>query len=130
MVDYPFVAPVPTSNGEQRYDNLLGSEKPLACLLIPVRVLMSQDRASSGYALWTTIKQIRWDAPVRSAKDSTSFAWCGKPSKLTVKRLWIALSSNRTSTITAVPCGLTHPRVIPTALYPHSHRSGDVYVLR
>jgi hypothetical protein len=73
-VDYPFVA-AGTDNaaGEQRYDNLLEAEEPLACLLNLCEA-MSQIALPQGTPL-DYIKQILWDAPYAPAQDRF-FAWC------------------------------------------------------
>ncbi len=73
-VDYPFVADgADNATGEQRYDNLLEAEEPLACLLNLCEA-MSQIALPQGTPL-EYIKQIRWDAPYAPAQDRF-FAWC------------------------------------------------------
>ncbi len=73
-VDYPFVASgVDNATGEQRYDDLLEREEPLACLLNLCEA-MSQIALPQGTPL-DYIKQIRWDAPYAPAQDRF-FAWC------------------------------------------------------
>jgi hypothetical protein len=73
-VDYPFVAAgADNAAGEQRYDNLLEAEEPLACLLNLCEA-MSQIALPQGTPL-DYIKQIRWDAPFAPAPDRF-FAWC------------------------------------------------------
>ncbi len=73
-VDYPFVADgADNATGEQRYDNLLEAEEPLACLLNLCEA-MSQIALPQGTPL-QYIKQIRWDAPYAPAQDRF-FAWC------------------------------------------------------
>ena len=73
-VDYPFVAAgADNATGEQRYDNLLEAEEPLACLLNLCEA-MSQIALPQGTPL-DYIKQIRWDAPYAPAQDRF-FAWC------------------------------------------------------
>jgi hypothetical protein len=73
-VDYPFVATgADNAIGEQRYDNLLEAEEPLACLLNLCEA-MSQIALPQGTPL-DYIKQIRWDAPYAPVQDRF-FAWC------------------------------------------------------
>ncbi len=73
-LDYPFVADgADNATGEQRYDNLLEAEEPLACLLNLCEA-MSQIALPQGTPL-EYIKQIRWDAPYAPAQDRF-FAWC------------------------------------------------------
>jgi hypothetical protein len=73
-VDYPFVAAgANNATGEQRYDDLVEREQPLACLLNLCEA-MSQIALPQGTPL-DYIKQIRWDAPYAPAQDRF-FAWC------------------------------------------------------
>jgi hypothetical protein len=73
-VHYPFVAAGgDNAAGEQRYDNLLEAEEPLACLLNLCEA-MSQIALPQGTPL-DYIKQIRWDVPFAPAQDRF-FAWC------------------------------------------------------
>jgi hypothetical protein len=72
--DYPFVAAgADNAIGEQRYDNLLEAEEPLACLLNLCEA-MSQIALPQQTPL-DYIKQIRWDAPYAPVQDRF-FAWC------------------------------------------------------
>jgi hypothetical protein len=71
---YLFIgAGVDNATGEQRYDDLLEAEKPLACLLNLCEA-MSQIALQQGTPL-DYIKQLRWDAPYAPAQDRF-FAWC------------------------------------------------------
>ena len=71
---YPFLgSDVDDAAGATRYDNLLETEKPLACLL-NLGEAMSQISLSQGTPL-DYIKQLRWDAPYAPAQDRF-FAWC------------------------------------------------------
>jgi len=71
---YPFIAAgADNAAGEQRYDDLLEAEKPLACLLNLCEA-MSQISLPQGTPL-DYIKQLRWDAPFAPAHDRF-FAWC------------------------------------------------------
>jgi len=73
-VDYRFVAAgADNATGEQRYDNLLEAEEPLACLLNLCEA-MRQIALPQGTPLDYS-KQIRWDAPYAPAQDRF-FAWC------------------------------------------------------
>jgi hypothetical protein len=72
--DYPFVAAgADNATGEQRYDDLLEREEPLACLLNLCEA-MSQIALPQGTPL-DYIREIRWDAPYAPAQDRF-FAWC------------------------------------------------------
>jgi hypothetical protein len=73
-VDYPFLAAgTDNATGEQRYDTLLETEEPLACLLNLCEA-MSQIALPQRTPL-DYIKQIRWDAPYAPAQDRF-FSWC------------------------------------------------------
>jgi hypothetical protein len=73
-IAYPFIA-AGTDNptGEDRYDNLVEQEKPLACLL-NICEAMSQIALPRLTPL-DYMKQIIWDAPLAPAQDRF-FAWC------------------------------------------------------
>ena len=72
--DYPFLASgTDNATGEQRYDDLLETEEPLACLLNLCEA-MSQIALPQRTPL-DYIKQIRWDAPYAPAQDRF-FSWC------------------------------------------------------
>ena len=71
---YPFLGgDVDDAAGAARYDNLLETEDPLACLL-NLGEAMSQISLSQGTPL-DYIKQLRWDPPYAPAQDRF-FAWC------------------------------------------------------
>jgi hypothetical protein len=122
-VDYPFVAAgADNANGEQRYDNLLEAEKPLACLLNLCEA-MSQIALPQGTPL-DYIKQIRWDAPYAPAQDRF-FAWC-ENDKLTVNGVdcvmlepdidyYRDLAAH--TILEVIPNGLTHTLTDPAEVY-------------
>jgi hypothetical protein len=71
---YPFIgAGAHNGTGEQRYDDLVEAEKPLASLLNLCEA-MSQIALPQGTPL-DYIKQVRWDAPFAPAQDRF-FGWC------------------------------------------------------